>query len=132
MKTFKELKSGDPVYYISIDIRTGVITCKEYIFSCYTGLIQGNIHMSLFFKGDKEPVVRVDSTKSEQIFEFGRSVSTTEIIKYGYFADKDAVDVFLKAEIEQSLKYIKNLELAHVNIWNMDHTKESQLMASAV
>jgi len=116
MKKFLDLKSGDSVYIIEINLKNWEILSKVVKkFSCYTRAnYQSSIEeRTIHFKNSTE-MVRVNSNSS--IFSTIHS-NLTEKIETVYFADKNYIEIFLKEKIESLRKSINNLENAYSDIW---------------
>ena len=121
MKKFKDLKKDDIVYLVSIDPVKRSTSFNIARFSLSTPDKVYPSKMLIFFKeiGLRAVSVIGDYSKAKVDPEFGQTLQ-----RY-YFSDPNALDEFLKSEIENLKKYSNLLETVSDLAWRVYNSNKS-------
>ena len=121
MKKFKDLKIDDIVYLVSIDPVKRSTSFNTARFSLSTPDRTYPLKMQIFFKELNLKAVSVvgENSKAKVNPEPGQTLQ-----RY-YFSDPDALDEFLKSEIENIRKYSNLLETISELAWRVHNSDKS-------
>lgn len=118
MKKFKDLKSGDAIYIIGLNMTRGILFTRTATFDHYIYEDEGSLdeydnpEVTIRFKEETETGVKV---------ELERQMATKEITTVGtefyYFPDVQRAEVFLKATKEKVAELLSRIDRVYCDLW---------------
>lgn len=111
MKTFKDLESNNPVFIVSFNRDSQIVSYRKAIFCSKISGEYGKDNCKIFFQEDNEIPVVVDQDKSLKV----KIISGSS--KIAYFSDIESLEKFLKDEIEGLCNYRNRIESINSEAW---------------